>query len=52
MDIWQILAAIFLVIKVVGGFLFHGSTREISAGTSFISALIWFLILYGGGFFG
>ncbi len=51
MEIWQVLAAIFLVIKVISGFLLHGELREISAGASFIGALIWFLILYGGGFF-
>ena len=52
MDIWQILAAILLVMKVIGGFVFHGELREMSAGLSFINALVWFLILYGGGFFG
>ena len=52
MDILQILAIILLSCKFMVGLLLNGKETEISFIGSAFWVIVWFLILYYGGFWG
>lgn len=50
---WLVIA--LLILSVISGFALHGKEREdttYDAKDSIIGALIWFILLYFGGFWG
>ena len=51
MTVWQYLAIVLMAVNVLAGIFGNGETRKISAENRICDVFVWWLILYGGGFF-